>query len=262
MKAEIRDGIQESNLPAAVKDQYADAIYDPQRPYDQSVGDIVRSESLSVMLRTLQAASRALRNSDYVAPHIKRELLQAIFSGWEQVTKVLLVLMPLLVEKGRASFGGAVFLVQGKFSDSPAERLSELLQVLPWNVAVWFQDDLFSQKMGPLLIDQCKAETDELRKHEAILLLIMQRPRDWRQQVQNYIASVSKNSFFLLDVYSSLQREYRYAYASTATLRDIEYLIKMAAVKHVTGSKEPGPKQIASTKLVGEVIPPREVNDS
>lgn len=90
-------------------------------------------------------------------------------------------------------------------------------------------------------------------------MLIDQRPRDWKVQVQQYISSLPKNSFFLWDVYRTLQGQYRYSYASPRTLGDIEYLIKMAGAKHVTGSKSPGIKLI--NKVQDTVIPERKVQD-
>jgi len=59
MQNELRDGVSASNLPAAIKDQYADRKYDRQRPYYQEVRDILTGDSfLSVML-SMKAAARA-----------------------------------------------------------------------------------------------------------------------------------------------------------------------------------------------------------
>jgi hypothetical protein len=147
--------------------------------------------------------------------------------------------------------------LKGNFGDTIDERLKNILTEIPINIVSWHQDDLFSQKMGPLLIDQLINENDELKRHKLILLLIMQRPRGWKLQVQRYIASITKNSFYLYDVYRILQNEYRYSYASSQTLCDIEYLIKMAAAKHRYGSKNPRKKTIKN--FSDKVIPLREV---
>jgi len=168
-------------------------------------------------------------------------------------------LLPFLAERGHATFEGAAFLLYGDFGDTPEKRLRSLLVQIPGIVVSLSKDDLFSQKMGPLLIDQFVHEVDELVKHELLLLIIMQRPREWKSQIQNYIASKDKNSFYLMDVYQNLRSQYRYSYASSHTLLDIEYLIKMAAAKHAFGSRNPGIKMIK--KIKSEVIPPREVTD-
>jgi len=120
------------------------------------------------------------------------------------------------------------------------------------------QDDLFSQKMGSLLIDQFVNENEELKKHILILLLIHQRPRNWKIQVQNYITSIAHNSFYLMDVYRILKVQYRYSYATQQTLKDIEYLIKLSAAKHKSRRDLPGEKFIK--RISNDNIPPREAD--
>lgn len=239
MKAEIADGVKSSNLPAAVKDQYADRLYDPAKPYDQAVRNILTEYSMVYMLETMRAGARGLRNSDYVDPEIKRQLLREILRCWEQASKVLLTVLPLLAEKGSAVFDGYGFLLDGDFGSTPQERLEGILNALPTNIVEWFQEDLFSQKMGPLLIDRLKEEKNSLTKHYLILLLISQRPRDWRKQVEQYIVSLKADSFYLFDVYRAIRAQYRYSFASPQALTEMKYLIKMAVAKHDTNNKMP-----------------------
>jgi predicted MPP superfamily phosphohydrolase len=258
MQNELNEGVQSSNLPNSVKDHYSDRQYDRSSPYNQEIRDILSEYSYVYMVQVMRAGARALRNSDYVEPEIKRQLLSEIMYCWEQVSKVLLILMPMLAEKGYASFGGQVFLLTGDFGDTPEEKLFNILYEMPANVVNWFQNDLFSQKMGPLLIDHLGIEENSLSKHELILLLIKQRPREWKAQIHDYISSISRNSFYLWDVYRNLRAQYRYSHATAKTLYDIEYLIKMAAAKHITGSKTPGVKLI--NKIDDDALPPREVD--
>lgn len=261
MQIEMNTGIQGSNLPAEIKDVFADRSYDSSRPYSQNI-NLLTDNSFVYLRETLRAASKALRNSDYVNPLIKRRLLQEIIKTWEQLSMVLLVVMPALAENGKAAFDGSLFMLDGDFGSTFEDRLMRILVEIPANVVLWSEDDLFSSKMGPLLIDVLKNEQSDLGRHELVLLLITQRPRGWHAQVQSYIASVAKNSFYLLDVYRSLRGQYRYSYASSQTLKDMEHLISMAVTKHVTGHKDPGVKLIQKTlpKVTGEqVIPTREV---
>lgn len=262
MKAEIDDGIRDSNLPSEIKDRFADRDYDPKRPYDQSI-NILTEQAVTCLMQTLRGASKALRNSDYVAPVHKRALLEEILKCWEQLTMVLLVLMPVLADKGQATFEGVQFVLDDNFAATLSERVLEILIEIPGNVVRWTRDDLHSQKMGPLFLDVFDKETVEIRKHELALLLISQKPRGWREAIHTYISGIHKNSFYLLNVYRSLRTQYRYSYASPATLKDIAYLIQMAITKHVTGAKDPGIKLIEKTvpRLTGDpVIPPREVS--
>lgn len=246
MKAEIQNGVEASNLPAAIKDLFADKSYDANRPYDQSVR-ILGDSAVVYMKQTMRAASKALRNSDYVNPDVKRALLEEILMCWEQLTILLLVLTPVLAEKGVAAFDGQTFMLNGDFSTIMEKRLTEILVSIPHNVVMWSQDDLFSQKMGPLLIDVLKNQKSDLRRHELLRLILTQRPRGWAAQVKGYIASIHKNSFYLWDVFSALRIQYQYSYATDQTLKEIAHLIEMAMTKHVTGHKDPGIKLIQKT---------------
>ncbi len=81
-------------------------------------------------------------------------------------------------------------------------------------------------KWVPLLIDCLNNEKSALIKHYLMLLLIDQRPHEWRMHAENYIASVSKNSFYLMDVHRALIGEYMYGFLSSKALDDMKYLLK------------------------------------
>lgn len=261
MQEYLATGIRESALPTVIKDRYEDQFYNPSKAYDQEIRAVLREYSFHNMMGMMRAGSRALRNSDYVKPEIKKELLQEILRCWEQATRVLLVLIPMLAQKGEATFDGAGFTLAGDFGDTIEKRLIAIMSSIPGNIVTWSQDDLYSQKMGPLLLDQFSSEGDEVKKHELGLLIIKQRPRGWKDAIHRYIADVKKNSFYLLDVYDTLKNQYRYSQVSNQTLKEIEYLIRMAVTKHVSGQKEPGVKLINKwkTQITSEVIPDRQV---
>lgn len=217
MKKDIADNVLNSNLPDLVKDQYADRGYDRIKPYDQNIHNIFKEFSLVILSQTIKAASRALRNSDYVDPEIKREILKQIVRSWEQILKVTISLTPILAAVGLANFEGAAFLLVGNFGsagDSIEERINTILATLPRNIVEWYKDDLFSHKMGPLLLDQLATEDSELKKHLLVIFQIYQRPKDWRTKIENYIASISKDSFYLFNIVLILSNQYRYSFAS------------------------------------------------
>lgn len=256
MQDEISDSVMDSKLPDSVKDRYADRHYQPERAYYQDVRNVLNEYSFVILMQAIRAASRALRNSDYVSPDVRRQLLDLIVEGWEQVSKVLIVLSPLLATEKTATFDGALISLWGNFGDTPEERFNRILSVLPNNVVSWFKDDLYSRKMGPLLIEKYNREEDDIRKHEILLLLIKQRPRNWKMQVQKYIEDFPRNSFYLLDVYLRLYAEYQYSFVSPNTLREIKYLIRLVAAKHIVGST--GEK--ARRKVPDKVLPERLVD--
>lgn len=248
MTDEAVRGVESSNLPASVKDKYADRHYDRSRPYSQDVRRIFEERSYYEMLQTMKAASQALRNSDYVGPELKRKLLGEILLSWEFVSSVIMYLMPALVEDGEADFEGIRYLLDGDFGERIHDRLLNILVEIPRNVSTYYQDDIYSQKMAPLLFDAFKKGAGSLGLHLLTLILIRKRPRGWRVVVDEYIAAMNKNSFYLSDVYRALRGQYQYSYASKQALKDIEFLILKAAAKHTTGAKDPGLKQVENMK--------------
>lgn len=259
MKKDIGDNVLNSNLPDSVKDQYADREYDRINPYDQDIHSIFKEYSLLILSQTIKAASRALRNSDYADPEIKREMLKEIVRSWEQMLKVTLALTPMLALQGFANYDGASFILLGDFGDSIEKRIDSVLDSLPKNIVQWYKDDLFSHKMGPLLFDLLSTEESELKKHLLVLLQIYERPRDWRKQIENYIASISKNSFYLADLVNTLCTQYRFSFASSQELKSIAYLIKMGLAKHEFGINKPSRAKII--KIPNTALPKRLVDD-
>jgi hypothetical protein len=255
MREVIKLGVASSSLPDAIKDRYADRAYDRSKPYDQAVRSVLAGDSIVSVMLTLVASARALRNSDYVDPECRRALLDQILRGWKELVRILWVLLPLLAEKSRATFDGIIFLVSPEFGSEPDERFRNILIALPKVVVSWYSDDLYSPKMGPLLLQRMEAEEDELVKHELALLLIAKMPMGWRASVEAYIVSNNKNSFYLLDIYMRLRSVYQFAFLKSQDIRDLEYLIKMVALKHKKGVKHPGVKAIK--KIPDSVLPER-----
>lgn len=242
----VSDGVQSSSLPASVKDAYADRVYDRARPYTQDVRRILGGESYGRMLQAMRAAAKALRNSDYVEPELKRELLAEILGVWEEACIVIVILVPALVKDGEASFDDVRFVLDGFFGEGLRERFHNVLAEVPQNVTSYYHDDLFSHKMFPLLADGLTSAKSGLIRHFVILMLVKGRPRGWAAQVDSYIASLAKNSFYLFDLYESLRSQYKYGYASQTVLSEMRRLIMMCAAKHVTGAKRPGTKMLSS----------------
>jgi predicted phosphodiesterase len=259
MEKEIADGVRGSNLPAALKDQYADRSYNRARPYNQNIKDVFNEHSFVSMMRAMSAGARALRNSDYASPEVKRNLLSEILNCWVQATKVMFIILPVLAKEGYAAYDGMGFALSDGFSTDLEERFVGILASIPANVVMWGGDDLYSRKMGPLLVDQInRSNIGELEKHELMLLLIEKRPRDWEKCVERYIGNNTKNSFYLMDVYQALRTQYRLGYANPQTLKDMEFLIKIAATKHITGEKQPTKKSFSKVKFAEDVIPERD----
>ena len=112
-----------------------------------------------------------------------------------------------------------------------------------------FKDDIYSHKMGPLFFDQIQSTNDQLKKHYMIMTIIEQRPPGWSDVVQEYIAKISKNSYYLYSVHENLYKEITHGFCSKNDEKICIYLLKMTLAKHETGAKKPGKKLIEKIKL-------------
>ncbi len=243
-KEEARIGVDviSSGLPDEVKDKYDDKNYDQRRPYYQVINSVMKEYSFQILSRNIQAASRALRNSDFVNnTKLKNELLDNITQAWNEFNKLLIALSPILADKGSINFEGANFYLDEdwfQFSD-PAEKRIAVLLAIPSNVVKLFKDDLFSAKMGPLLLLKAQSETNSLIKHELMILLISERPKNWREVVDRYIVSLDKNSFFLSDVLEVLNFNIDYNATEIQDVQILKMLAKKSRAKHIYETNNP-----------------------
>lgn len=237
----ISQNVISSGLPDEVKDKYDDKQYNQKRPYHQVINSVMREYSYQVLMRQISATSRALRNSDFVAPSLKKEVLEKIIQSWNEMNKLLIVLAPILADKGNVSFEGAKFHLDEDFfniDDKHQKRLAVLL-ALPTNIVRYFKDDLFSNKMAPLIIDIAINEKNSLLKHELMLLIATDRPKNWFKIVDNYIINLDKNSYYLSDLLSTLSFNYDYKTTEIEDRRNIDLLMKKCRAKHFLNSNNP-----------------------
>jgi hypothetical protein len=260
MQEEFGESVRNSGLPDEVKDRYADKNYNQLRPYRQlvTIQNIFEEYSLYNLMQEIKATSRALRNSDYADPELKKELLDEILRSWLQLSKVLFALAPVLAARGNAGFAGASFMLNGDFGNTFKERLRSIIFVNLTNVVGFFRDDIYSGKIGPLLYCRFDKETNPLIKHQLALLIIFGRPREWRQQIDKYIVALPKDSFYLYDIVNTLRAQYRFAFVNENELREIGLMIKKGLAKHEFGIKNPGLDKIKL--ILNSNLPKREEN--
>ncbi|MFI0427725.1 MAG: DUF4062 domain-containing protein [Flavobacterium sp.] len=239
----LKENVISSGLPDEVKDKYADKHYNQIRPYNQIINSVLRDYSFLVLMRQITATARALRNSDFVDVNLRKEVLDKIIQAWNEINKLLIILHPLLADKGNVAFEGAKFeLNEDDFNfDDPIQKRLAVLLAVPTNVVKFFKDDLFSSKMGPLLIDKAISETNTLLKHEIMILLIAERPNNWYKTVDDYIVSLDKNSFFLSDVLITLNFNKNYKATEQSESRLIELLAQKCRAKHIFQKNNPDP---------------------
>lgn len=237
----ISKNVISSGLPDEIKDKYDDKHYDQIRPYNQVISSVMKEFSYKVLMRQITAASRALRNSDFVSAELKKDLLSKITQSWNEVNKLLIVLSPILADKGKIAFEGANFYLDEEWfdiKDQNEKRLTVLLS-LPSNIVRYFKDDLYSAKMAPLIIDKALHETNSLVKHELMLMILADRPKNWTMIIDQYVVSLDKNSYFLSDVLNELEFQYDYKSTEIEERRNIERLMTKCRAKHLFKSNNP-----------------------
>ena len=261
MQKEVGDSVINSGLPVAIKDKYQDHSYNQLIPFNQNVNIHEFFEEYYVynLMQEIKSSSRALRNSDYADAQTKKELLQIVLRGWLQVSKVLFALIPVLASKGRATYGGAGFLLSDNFGDSEQERAKNILFVISTNVVGFFKDDIYSSKIAPLLYDSFTHTSNPLVKQQLALLLILCRPNKWYKPIEDYIVSLSKDSFFLFEVLNEMRAQYKFGFLDETDIRALSNLIRKCLAKHNFGVNNPSLGQIR--KIPTSCLPTRTEND-
>lgn len=243
VKDMITAGAMGSCLPDEIKDSYADKQYDNSRPLRQDVNKIIEEYSLLKLLKTIQSASKALRNSDYAQPKLKHELLNEILYCWELVTKFLVLISPALAKSKTVTVSGASFVLDSSIDGTFEEKMHSLIPVLPSNVVGWYQDDIFTKKMGTFLYNNANTSDSDISRYFLSLLLISKRPEGWADNIKQYITGLHKNSFYLSGLFHELRSVYQYGFVSRKELEDIGLMIKATLAKH-NGAKSIGDKAI------------------
>jgi hypothetical protein len=235
MQKIINDAVDKSSVPNEIKDCYADKSYNLARPYDQSIHNYVEGASFFQFIQQIRALSRALRNSDYVAPELKLQILQHIISGWTEIARVLFFMAPSLTRLGRAYFEGYGFYLDDVFrkgEPTDKELFVSILQECPHNVISLVKDDLSSQRQSSLLYRWEENNQNDFAHHLYILYLIAEQPRDWEKKVRQYLSSLGDNSFYLLNTLLALKYYKKYGYISAISEQHMAGLIKDCLVKH------------------------------
>ena len=256
MRLELDEALQIAESSERAKDQAADSFYDQSRPYNQRISSILEDYSLVLMVQAMKGGARALRNSDYVDPDLKRALLDEIFRAWGNLIKTLILLAPLLANDKQATYEGMAFMLGKGFSDTPIARFKEIMGEIHRNVVEWHYKDLHSKKMAPLLIEHL-SKGHEWIEHCVALILLKTKPPGWDKAFRDHVLSLDKNSFYLWSIYGALRTNYRLGFMSDTDVKKVAVLIKTAGAKHLTGTKRAGP--VALKKISDKNIPEREV---
>ncbi len=249
MKQLVDASVAESTLPTAVKDGIADKSYDRAKPYHQEIAKFINESTLIQMVQAMKGAARALRNSDHVSPESKMKLLEEVLACWTRVCQILVILSPILVKKSKAIFEGMGFILADSFdsAESSERRWNAIMTVIAENVVDWFQEDIFSKKMGALFSRHIEKNQGGFSEFLILLVMTKQRPPGWEKEVEGFIVKTKKNSFYLSRIQVSLQSEYKISFSNEQIRQQLRRLAAMSAAKHLYGSESPNKKLVEKT---------------
>lgn len=254
LKREINESMVESALPSIVKDAYADQDYNRARPYNQALATFINESSLIQMVQAMKGAARALRNSDHVTPEAKTELLDEVISCWIRVCQILVILSPVLAHQREAAFEGMGFFLGKCFDDlDPKQRWDSIMTGIVNNVVSWFQDDLFSKKMGALFSNYNRINSGSLGELLVLIVIVKQRPPNWEKEIEQFVLRENKNSFYLNKIFNALRCEYKFGFSTERNRQEMKRLAAISLARHDVGTKTPNKKLIeAAAKVVEE----------
>lgn len=252
---QLEQNIKESGVSNEIKDIVADKNYDSVKPYTQTIHNYFEEYDVKNLMNLIKSSSRALRNSEFVKPELREDLLKKISTAWKALMKALYLISPVLAKNGFGGVGGARFKLTEDFPKEYTECLKSVIISMPFNLNIWFKDDLFSDKLRILFRQYRIKEEDLTVRHIFALMECNARPKGWKDSVLSYIGDLDKNSFYLGNLYANLRTNYSTSFLSSAEQRDSEYLIKACWIKHKSGSPKPGIDTVA--KVPDNILPPK-----
>jgi hypothetical protein len=251
-RSKIAERVESSNLPAEIKDKHADGNYQSAAPYDQGISSFLKDYSVSSLLHSIKAASCALRSSPFVKLELRHEVARAIFQAWEEISRVVFWLSPILAKEGKAIHDGFAVRLEEGFSEDLDKRFNQIIIANPSNIARILGGDLASKKICPLIIE-CFQSTDSLlQKHMMALFLAAARPNGWQEAIHSYINLLHPRSFYLGDIFSRLNHEVTLGDLEQGEELALKRLTRAIISKREYAPKLSGNKQIPRNRILND----------
>ncbi|WP_420430387.1 metallophosphoesterase [Kordiimonas sp.] len=252
LRAYVEEEVLQSNLPLAIKDEIADQGYDRSRPYRQSINHFTNELSLRESVQVMRAASRALRNSDYIEKEDKVSLLKEITRTMRHVTQTLVIFGPVLASDRFLSFENMNFRLGTSFDGyDGTELLTKVVTATPFNVVNFYEKDISSSRISTLLIDYIESTDNEIEKLLVSFILIRNRSKGWKSAISSLMRQLGKNSFYLFALFREARRQYQYGFCSLEQKSKLKDLLGVAVAKHETGARSPSQTLV---KKVGDKV--------
>lgn len=252
----LENHVNATDLSTEIKDAIADRTYSAARPYDQSVRQVLDDAVLLDLTRSIDAASRALRNSDHANVEERKKLFRLIVQGWKRVAWILFFVSPIFARDGRFSFGGVSYHLKPEIDGSDAQKMLDEIEpedkwllivcAIPLNLSIFFGENMYSPKMVPVyrdfIDDPCE---DEFSKYIMTRELVLHKAKGFQQDGEKGISKLKKNSFYLADLARTLKVIYETGFNTEEEVSALRSLIGQSYGKHFRNIKSRNKRKIA-----------------
>lgn len=259
---QLETNLQKTKLPNEIKDSIADNSYNPSTPFHQSVYKVFENYSVNYLQEMIGIASKTLRNSDYIEPDKKVELLTAITNAWYDTIRVIYLMAPALAKDGFARYDGfGLKLTEGfdDLKDDPNRLLIEVIATIPYNLVMWYKDNIYSAKLAQLIFDQIAAERNPVIKHLLICIVIHEQPDGWNDVVRKYMEDLDKHSYFYGNTIDTLKSMYANGIMSEANIARTKDMILLGYTKLASNDNRMHPGNMKHINK--QVLPNRDKNE-
>ena len=259
---QLEDNLQKSKLPDRIKDAWDDKNYNPSRPYHQDVYKVMENYSVTYLREMIEIASKAMRNSDYIEPELKEKLFDAITQAWLEIVRVIYLMAPALAKDGVAGYDGFSLQLDETFNFenvSDDQRLIAVIAAIPWNIVMWYKDDIYSTKLASMIYSKIANPINPIVRHLLIGISIIEQPDHWSDVVRKYLTDTDRNSFYFGDTLDMLSYKWKFGAMSEMNAGYTKKLLLAGVAKLYSGSNR---FELGNAKRINEQrLPDRQVKD-
>lgn len=165
---------------------------------------------------------------------------------------------PALARDGVARYDGfGLQLTEGfnELKDDPNQLLIAVIATIPYNLVLWYKDNIYSSKLSQLIYDKISSESNSVIKHLLICIVIYEQPDGWQEVVRKYMADLNKSSFFYGNTLDTLKSMYANGVMSDANVAKTKDLILLGYTKLLSSDNKMHPGEMK--RINKQVLPNR-----
>lgn len=200
--SELESNVQNSNLPKEIKDSVADKTFNPSAAFHQQMYKAYDDFTFGYLKQITEIASKTLRNSEFVKSEDKKKLLDTIVNSWSVMSMVIYLVSPLFAKQGFIRLHDYTLKLTDAFDKyEDKEKMVQIILTIPYNMMLFFKEDIFSAKLSRLFVSQFELEPDKVKKHLLASLLVVKCPDGWMNAIEKYVGNIGAESYYLVTLF-------------------------------------------------------------